>query len=268
MTAEDFDFFVRELMPDWVKEIIRAESPEAADNLDDLKKDLQKLLDEFRVPTLAKRVQRLPDAEPSQVHDDGMDSVDPASISFGGLPADLDLEVGGGERENQAGQRANQKKVRRAPEGAQASRSAKALERVPEIEILIDPEEISEKSLRGRAGCYYKEAQILFINGLYPVVERMAQDLEREMEGTGEPEIIREAVLKASRRSLAFRVGKAACFAISKRMSEDWSSDDLDKATSPESLSMAADDFRQSLSDAKKYAKNMVKAAELGVNAA
>lgn len=268
MTAEDFDYYVRELMPDWVKEIIRAESPEATDNLDDLQKDLQKLLDEFRVPTVTKRIQRKLDAEPSDMDDEGDDSTVSASVSFGEFPDDLDLEKDTGEREGQAGLRANKKKIRKAPDGAQVSRSAKALERVPKIEILTDPEEINDKALKGRAGRYYKDAQVLFINGLYPVVNRMAQDLERELAGTGDPEIIREAVLHASRRSMAFRVGKTACYAISKRMSEDWDSNNLDTATSPESLSMAADDYKQSLSEAKKYAKNMIKAADIKVSAA
>jgi hypothetical protein len=38
MVAEDFNDYVRELMPDWVKEVVRAESPEATDNLNDLQK--------------------------------------------------------------------------------------------------------------------------------------------------------------------------------------------------------------------------------------
>lgn len=268
MTAEYFDYFVRELMPDWVKEIIRAESPEATDNLDDLQKDLQQLLDEFRIPTVAKQLRKSPDSEKSEIDDDGVDLTDPASVSFGDFPEDLDLQNNSGECQDQAGRRAKQKKVRKAPEGAKTSGSEKALERVPEIKILIDLEEINEKNLKGRAGRYYKDVHILFINGLYPVVERMALDLEREMAGMGEPEVIRETVLNTSRRFMAFRVGKATCYAISKRMSEDWSSDDLEKATSPESLSMAADDFKQSLSSAKKVARDMIKAAEVRVDAA
>ncbi|WP_210242770.1 MULTISPECIES: hypothetical protein [unclassified Mesorhizobium] len=49
LTADDFMDYVRELMPQWVKDVIRSESPESDDNLDDLQTDLQRLLDEFRV---------------------------------------------------------------------------------------------------------------------------------------------------------------------------------------------------------------------------
>ena len=117
--------------------------------------------------------------------------------------------------------------------------------------------------MKGRAGRYYKSSQALFVNGLYSVVERMAQDLEKELTGVGDPEIVRAAAVKAAQRFMAFRVGKATCYAISKRLAEDWSSDDLETATSPESLSMAADDYRQSLSDAKKYARAEILAASV-----
>jgi len=59
---------------------------------------------------------------------------------------------------------------------------------------------------------------------------------------------------------MAFRVGKATCYAISKRLVDGWSLEDLDKATSPESLSLAADDYRQSMSTARKWIAAELKA--------
>jgi len=105
-------------------------------------------------------------------------------------------------------------------------------ERVPIIEILTEPEEILDKGLKGRAGRYYSESQTLFVNGLYPIVERMSVELGQELEGAGEPEVVRVECLKAARRATAFRIGKVTCYAISKRPSEDWSADDLERATS------------------------------------
>jgi hypothetical protein len=69
----------------------------------------------------------------------------------------------------------------------------------------------------------------------------------------------RALALDASRRTMAFRVGKATCFALAKKLLDDWSMEDLERATSPESLSMAADDYRQSFRDGKKYVKEAVK---------
>jgi hypothetical protein len=64
---------------------------------------------------------------------------------------------------------------------------------------------------------------------------------------------------------MAFRVGKATCYAISKRLVDGWSLEDLDRATSPESLSLAADDYRQSLTTARKWISAELKAHEFAV---
>ena len=182
------------------------------------------------------------------------------------LDGDDEGEVGegtnGGEGESKS-RRAQPKKVRLAPQGARASLTSRALERAPDVKILTDPEEIADKGLKGRAGKFYKESQELFINGLYPVTERMSAELEAEFSGSADPDEIREATMRAARKSMAFRVGKAVCYALSKRLMEDWSVNDLDTATSPESLSLAADDYRQSVAIAKKWIKQFLKLNQL-----
>ena len=263
MIAEDFDAYVRELMPEWVREVIRSESPSSDDNLDDLQTDLQKLLDEFRVPTATLSPSRRPMASPTEDTAEGTDTSDPVDLDTDFPETGDEPDENGDKRDPNKSQRAKHKKVRKAPEGSKLSRSAQSLERVPEIKILTDPEEIAEKNLKGRAGRFYKDAQTLFVNGLYSVVERMAVELDAELRTSGEPEVVRTAILRASRKFMAFRVGKATCYAISKRLSDDWSSDDLDRATSPESLSLAADDYKQSISQAKRYAKELIKTADV-----
>jgi hypothetical protein len=256
MTAEDFSVYVRELMPEWVKDVIRSESPKSNENLDDLQKDLQKLLDEFRIPTVAQKLSRRNDAAKAELADLGIDLSELTQIEgdeYGGETAD------GDSTKESRSRRAQSKKVRHAPEGAQPSLSSKALERVPDVEILTDPEQIADKLLKGRAGKFYKDGQKLFVNGLYTAVDRMAAELEREFVGSADAEEVRDAVVRASRKSMAFRVGKVVCFALSKRLAEDWSADDLDTATSPESLSMAADDYRQSIGVTKKWVKELLK---------
>lgn len=263
MVAEDFDDFVRELMPDWVKDVIRSESPASDDNLDDLQSDLQKLLDEFRIPTVTLSPSRRLSAMQTEGADEGTDTSDPTNLDTN-FPELSDAgDKDGAEGDPNKSQRAKHKKVWKAPDGSRLSRSAQSLERVPEIKILTDPDEIAEKNLKGRAGRFYKDAQTLFVNGLYSAAERMAVELDAEMRTLGEPEIVRSAIMRASRKFMAFRVGKTTCYAISKRLSDDWSSDDLDRATSPESLSLAADDYKQSISQAKRYAKELIKAADI-----
>lgn len=268
MVVEDFDYYVRELMPEWVKDVIRSESPASDDNLDDLQSDLQKLLDEFRIPTATLSPSRRPSAIPTEGSEEGTDTSHPTNLETEFPEMSEASEKDGADVDPSKSQRAKHKKVRKAPEGSKLSRSAQSLERVPEIRILIDPEEIGEKNLKGRAGRYYKDAQTLFVNGLYSAAERMAVELDAELRTAGEAEVVRSAVMKASRKFMAFRVGKATCYAISKRLSDDWSSDDLDRATSPESLSLAADDYKQSISAAKRYAKELIRTADIPEEAA
>lgn len=257
LTTDDFAPLVRELMPEWVKDVIREAHPPTDENLEDLQHDLQRLLDEFRLPTTtyAKAFQSPLKTEAS---DSGLDEAQPADVD----PVDEEEEkfLRG---EKHSGHRAGQKKVRMAPEGAKLSREAKALERAPTIEILREPAEIEAKGIRGRAGKYYKDAQTLFVNGLYSAVDRMSAELGVQFAGQGDPEELRAIILRASQRSMAFRVGKATCFAISKRLVDDWSLEDLERATSPESLSLAADDYRQSINTARKWIRSEIKALDL-----
>ena len=259
IVAQDFDLWVRELMPDWVKEIIKSESPKSEDNLEDLQSELQKLLDEFKVPTPAFRDVSSKHPLRTDFSDQGDDTSKTVNEDFSEFPGEFDFGLHNQIDEAIKGQRADPKKVRLAPKGAKLSKALQALERVPKIRILDDPTDIEDKSIKGKAACYYKDSQEIFVNGLYPAVDRMATELEAEMASEGEPEERRTAIVTAARRSMAFRVGKAVCYAISKRLVEEWNAEDLDKATSPESLSLMADDYRQGMSEAKRYAKQQIK---------
>lgn len=262
MTTDDFAKLVRELMPDWVKDVIRSQSPQSDDNLDDIQADLQKLLDEFRVPTVTLTSSDNISSSPTFDSDDGSDNSDPAFVQAEFLSDHLGAHLNQGFGEQGVVKRAKNQQSRKAPEGARRAKSTLALERVPEIKILTNPDDIADKNLKGRAGRYYKETQVLFINGNYSAIDRMKAELEPELRNEADPEIVRSAILKSTRHSMAFRVGKATCFAISKRLVDDWTTDDLDRATSPESLSLAADDYKPSLFQTKKLTKDLIKAAE------
>ncbi|OBQ92500.1 hypothetical protein [Mesorhizobium sp. AA23] len=254
ITTDDYAIKVRELMPEWVKDVIREAHPPRDENLDDLQKDLQKLLDEFRLPT-STYVKSNKTTQRTEDNDLGLDEARAADAD----PID-DEEDRFLRGERNSGLRATEKKVRKAPEGAKLSKEAHALERAPTIEILDDPTEIDEKQMKGRAGRFYKDAQTLFINGLYSAVDRMTSELEVHFAGQAEGEALRSIILRAAQRSMAFRVGKATCYAISKRLVDGWSLEDLERATSPESLSLAADDYRQSIATARKWISAELKA--------
>lgn len=262
LTADQYAYLVRELMPEWVKDVIRAESPDGADDLNDLQSDLQTLLDELRVPT---KVLKPASARPSPTVRTESNDAGLAEPEATAIEAEQDEPTPDGVRKapKRGEDRAAKTRVRHAPEGAMASRLSRALERAPEIKILVDPEEIAERGLKGRAAKFYDQVQTLFVNGLYPVVGRMADELADEFVGAEDPDEARALAVQASQRTLAFRVGKATCYALAKRLLDDWSRDDLDRATSPESLSMAADDYRQSIPAARRWIKERVRMAKV-----
>lgn len=138
----------------------------------------------------------------------------------------------------------------------------RALERVPTIEILTDPEEISDKALKGRAGRYQGESRTLFVNGLYPIVERMSVELGQEPEGAGEPEVVRAVPQGgAAGNRVPHRQGHLLRHqqeAVRRLVGGRSRTGDL-----PESLSMAADGYKQGLPVAGKWARDMVKLSKV-----
>lgn len=262
LTADNYAYLVRELMPAWVKDVIREESPDGADDLNDLQSDLQQLLDELRVPTkvLKPVLTAVGVSFPTERNASGTSEPEPTAIE---AEQDEELSEGGRKPVKPTADRASKNRVRQAPQGATASKLSRALERAPDIKILTDPQEISDRGLKGRAAKFYGDVQTLFVNGIYPVVERMADELADEFVGADDAEEARSLALQAAQRTLAFRVGKATCFALAKRLQDDWSTEDLDRATSPESLSMAADDYRQSMAPARRWIKDRVRMADV-----
>lgn len=262
LTADNYAYLVREMMPAWVKEVIRAESPDGADDLNDLQSDLQTLLDELRVPTKVLKPTVTPIMPTINVETNPAGVAEPESAA---IEAEQDEPEPDRIRRTtvRTADRAAKTRVRQAPEGATASKLSRALERAPEIKVLTNPDEIAERGLKGRAAKFYGEVQTLFVNGLYPVIDRMANELAAEFTGNDDPDETRGLAVQAAQRTLAFRVGKATCYALAKRLLDDWSTEDLDRATSPESLSMAADDYRQSLPAARKWIKDRARIAKV-----
>ena len=91
----------------------------------------------------------------------------------------------------------------------------------------------------------------------------MADEIQPEFINIGDDEETRSFVLTACKRSMAYRVGKGVIYAISKKLVDEWSNDDLDKATSPEALSLMADDYKQSLTDARKFVKMQARISKI-----
>jgi hypothetical protein len=236
---EDYAFCVRERMPEWVKEVIRNASPRRTEDYNDLQKELQDLLNRYKVRVPGRKLSTL----------DGQPSAEQEGQNFGRFGSS-------GERARNPGARRH---FHETPEGSTATSLYEVYEKAPTIIMLEALEDVLEKGLKGRAASFVTETGQLFVNGLYEAVDRTVADIEPEFVGQTDAETVRKLVTKAARREMAFRVGKATVFALAKRANEDWSESDMAAALTKESLSIAADDYLESLPAVRRRVRDDIK---------
>ena len=132
------------------------------------------------------------------------------------------------------------------------ARLMKNMERAPQLIPLDDTEHIEDKQIVGRAARYYPKTGELFINMRYPAVSQMFDQLSKEYAQAPDPELMQQMALGHARNAIMHRVGMAVVFALAKRLNKEWDERDMQKALEPESLSIAADNFYESLQDARR----------------
>jgi hypothetical protein len=237
-----FALAVRDRMPQWVKDVIRNASPRKSEDMSDLKQELQDLLNRYKVRVKARKI------DPENGEPSDKDAGDNAAGGGGGSSESEGTKTKGRAR-----------RLHDAPEGAVASSLYEMFEKAPNPIILDDPAEIEARQLKGRAGCYIPNTGDLFVNGLYEAVTRTIDDVEPDYAGQTDPETLRRLVLQAAQKLLAFRVGKAVVFALAKRANDDWGDDNMAVALTPESLSIAADNYEESLNAVKRAVREGIK---------
>ncbi len=132
------------------------------------------------------------------------------------------------------------------------------VEPAPEILILRQPHDVLARGVHERAARYYPETHQLFLNGLYPAVADMQQSLLGEFAWAPDQELVRTQALLLSEQSMASRVGRMLVFALSKQ--GRWHDHEVAEACSVQALSLAADDFGQSLVVARASLESMLTA--------
>jgi len=243
---KDFAFEVRERMPEWVKEVIRNASPRQTEDYKDIQKELQALLNKYKVKVLGRHLNLA--GKPSSDGEGQVQDVWPNGSSSGVI---VDGPVYTKPRIRRL--------VHEAPEGATTTSLYEVYEKPPQIVMLETQEAVDEKKLKGRAAEFFVETGTLFVNGLYEAVDRTIADIEPEFAAQGDAESVRTLVTKAARHAMAYRVGKATVFALAKRLNEDWSESDMRAALTKESLSIAADNYEESLSVVRRRVREGLK---------
>jgi hypothetical protein len=231
--AADFALNVLENRPDWLVELIHSLAPNTGDSSDKIRERLQELLNRLRVHTISPRLESAGDLF-SERGDDvgaGPGHLDGSGGSKKGSHKPTDLSI--------------------VPTGTQMARLTRNLERAPKLIPLDDDDEIEEKNIKGRAARYYPTGE-LFINMRYPAVDQMADQLKNEYAHASDPELMQEMALGLSRNSMIHRCGIAVVFALAKRLNKEWDEEAMGKALEPESLSLAADNYFDSLQDSRR----------------
>jgi hypothetical protein len=247
IVPDDFAFAVVEVMPEWVKEVIKNAFPRRAEDFSDLQRQLQELLNRYKVKIQGRRIE--PEAQPSNEHT--------GEHAAGGRG-----DGGGVLTESNKGLRTPRRRFHETPEGATTTVLYEIYEKAPEIIMLDTPEQVDEKGLRSKAADFIIQTGVLFVNGLYEAVDRTIADIESEYVGQADPEALRSIMVTAARNAMAFRVGKATVFALAKRANQDWTESDMMAALTKESLSIAADNYEESLNQVRRVTRDGIKMAK------
>lgn len=250
VAANDFADIVRENRPQWLIDVIHSFAPDNRSS-DDIRDELQKLLNHLRVRRVSPKVAA---QGGTNVTPGSGPAVDSARGAAGG---------GGG-----GGQRSKPTDLSILPTGAKRAEMFKNLERAPEIILLSTDEEIDEKGLKGRAGRYVMEAGQLFVNARYPAIGEMRAQLEAEYADASDPELLRSLTQKHAETTMILRVGRTVVYALAKQLNAEWDQKALDTASSPESLSMAADDFGDAMQNVRRAIGKALRTSRSDVEAA
>lgn len=234
--ATDFAEIVREHRPEWLIALIRSLAPDSATN-DDIRNELQKLLNHLRVKRMSPKVVA---GGNTPIAPGAGTAAEPGRGTSGGVGGETDAP------------RPNPADLSVLPTGAKRAELFKNLERAPEIIPLFEEADIEEKGIKGRAARYYMEAGQIFVNMLYPAIGEMRGQLELEYPDTPDPETMRSLAKKHAELTMILRVGRTVVYALAKQLNKEWDQNALNTASSPESLSMAADDYGDSMQNVRR----------------
>ncbi len=252
LQAKDFEELVRENRPEWLIELIHSFAPDSQTS-DQIRDELQRLLNQLRVRRVSPKVTA-----------QGSTNVTPGTGPAASERSSGVAGGGGGESEP----RSKPTDLAIVPAGAKRAEMFKNLERAPEIIPLHTDEEIDEKGLKGRAARYVMEAGQLFVNMKYPALAEMRAQLESEYAGAHDVELMRNLAQQHSQDSMILRVGRTVVYALAKQLNKEWDQKALEAASSPESLSMAADNFADAMQNVRRAIGKALRTSRAEVDAA
>ncbi|MFN3337884.1 MAG: hypothetical protein ACK42I_10350, partial [Thermomicrobium sp.] len=203
--VEDFADAVFRNRPAWLLEIINSLAPKSSASTEDLRKELQQLLNELRIKTKSPReapdgLHLVDEGGARGAHPEHKDGVGSNSDKMPISPTDLIFNPGGAKR----------------------AEITKNLEQAPEIIPLKDPADVEDKGITGKAARYVRETNQLFVNLCYPAVDAAQEDLGLRYAAYDDPELVAELARQWSERLVMGRVGYAVVYAQAKQLIRAW----------------------------------------------
>ncbi len=234
----------------WLIELIQLSAPDSMVS-EEITASLERLLRELRVPRRAREVtapaRPLQKAEPARPQ-----SQDPAATADADAAPDADAP---------APEAAGPKMMERDDQASEFD-----FEPAPQIIMLRDDAEAHACGVAERGARYYPETHQLFVNCLYPAVVAMQATLEREFGWAEDHEAVRHSAQVSAEQSLVGRVGRMLVFGLSKQ--GRWADWEMNHSLSTQALTLAADDYHQSLPAARASLRASLRLRQLASPAA
>jgi len=221
--AKDFSHIVIENRPKWFLDVIDENAPSNTVS-GDIRKQLQALLDELMLKEKSLKKDKAGDTPAIEGHKGlGGGGTSPVVPGPDPLPSNkfgLDFNMSGKMR---------------------AVLSVNNMT-APKPEILMDDDQIREKGIEFKAAAFDEVSNLLFINGKYEALNSICDDLAVRHANHPDQELLINMARNKSQDIMSLLVGRVVVFAKAKhKKSANWTEADIEKALSPESLTMAAD---------------------------
>jgi hypothetical protein len=136
-----------------------------------------------------------------------------------------------------------------------------------DIILLRDEQDINNRWLLGRAACFYPATKQLFVNTHYKSIAAARKMLGEMLADVAEDGSLYAYIDEVTVDCLVKRVGRALLFGISKHLDhKNWHSGHIEKAMSPEALSIAADDLYDVLPWAEQEVRKRITSGDRSIS--
>lgn len=257
--AQDFAYLVLTNMPQYFRDLVRSyDTHNNNDILNDVTKELQKLLNE-----------KMKRKQGPKVSDEGNVSVNDGENDGAGNTTHLDRPPRPDlppyapkvNPPTPSPSRINnpQKRVMVDLNGIKQSITSPHADAAPKFTVMT-PEEVENFNLQDKAGKFEPDVNLVYLNPWYSAWTDAEAELRRLYSGHPDGEYMREKVSEAVEEMMSYIIGRSIVFAKWKEGREKWGPSAIKSATSPESLSIVADGWEESISRVKQAMSRKFKA--------